>query len=264
MDLCLEGKTALVGGGSRGLGYASALSLAKEGVRVAICARNPSDLERAAAKIESDTSIPVVTIPFDLANSEKLKSEVVDVALQALGSVDILVVNSGGPKAGEFKELEGKDWDIAYESVFLYVRELYRHITPHMKEQKWGRIINISSLSVRETTPSLVLSNVYRASVLALAKSISRDLIKSNITINSLMPGAFLTDRAQSLLEKAATQTGKTVEQVTQEAIENLPLGRFQMPVELGAGVAFLASELAGGITGVAIPIDGGISTGIY
>jgi 3-oxoacyl-[acyl-carrier protein] reductase len=264
MDLHLEGKTALVGGGSKGLGYASALHLAKEGVRVAICARNLPDLEKAAKQIESETSTPVVTIAFDLAKTEKLKSEVVDVALETLGSVDILVVNSGGPKAGEFKELEMEDWDAAYRSVFLYVRELYRHITPHMKEQKWGRIINISSLSVRETTPSLILSNVYRSGVLSLAKSISRDLIASNITINSLMPGAFLTDRAQSLMETAATRTGKTVEQVTQESVRSLPLGRFQAPDELGAVVTFLASELAGGITGVAIPIDGGISTGIY
>lgn len=264
MDLHLEGKTALVGGGSKGLGYASALRLAKEGVRVAICARNLPDLERAAAKIESETSTPVVTIAFDLAKTEKLKEEVVDVALETLGSVDILVVNSGGPKAGNFNELNMEDWDDAYRSVFLYVRDLYYHIIPHMKDQRWGRIINISSLSVRETTPSLILSNIYRSGVLSLAKSISRDLIASNITINSVMPGAFLTDRAKSLLTNAATRAGKTVEEVTEESIKSLPLGRFQAPDELGAVVTFLASELARGVTGVVIPIDGGISKGIY
>jgi len=264
MDLYLEGKTALVGGGSKGLGYASALSLAREGVRVAICARNQSDLEQAAREIEIETSMPVVSIAFDLSETKRLKTKVVDVALDALGSIDILVVNSGGPKAGTFNELNIEDWDDAYRSVLLYVRDLYYHIIPHMKDQRWGRIINISSLSVRETTPSLILSNIYRSGVLSLAKSISRDLIASNVTVNSLMPGAFLTDRSQSLLEIAAKKTGRTVEEVTEESIRNLPLGRFQSPDELGAVVAFLASELAGGITGLAIPIDGGISKGLY
>jgi|APSaa5957512535_1039671.scaffolds.fasta_scaffold21482_2 3-oxoacyl-[acyl-carrier protein] reductase len=264
MDLYLEGKTALVGGGSKGLGYAAALRLAKEGVRVAICARNQTDFEHAARQIEIETSIPVIAIAFDLSEIQELKDKVVDVALEALGSIDILVINSGGPKAGEFHELDIKDWDEAYRSVFLYVRELYQHIIPHMKDQRWGRIINISSLSVREATPSLTLSNVYRSGVLSLAKAISQDLIASNITINSLMPGAFLTGRAQSLLETAAIRTGKTVKEITEESIKNLPLGRFQAPDELGAVIAFLASELAKGITGVAIPIDGGISKGIY
>jgi 3-oxoacyl-[acyl-carrier protein] reductase len=132
-----------------------------------------------------------------------------------------------------------------------------------MQKQEWGRIINITSLSVKEPAESLVLSNVFRSGVVAFAKSISKELIKSNITINNLCPGAFKTDRAKELIAKAAADTGRTPAEVEAENKQKLPLGRYQEPNELGAFVAFLCSDIAGGVTGTTIQIDGGISNGL-
>lgn len=260
MDLGIEGKIALIGGASKGLGKGCAVQLAKEGVNLAICANDESSLLETTKLLQSISSIEILPIYADLSNVKSIKNDVVDKVLSKFGKIDILVVNSGGPKPGTFFDLTEGDWSSAYNSVLTYVIELYRLVIPQMKEQKWGRIINCTSLSVKEPAETLLLSNVFRTGVVSMAKSISRELITHNITINNICPGAFKTDRAIELMTAQSLKTGISIEEIEKSAVKNMPLGRYQEPSELGALVAFLASEHARGITGTTIQIDGGIS----
>ena len=204
MNLGIKNKYALIGGGSKGLGKASAISLAKEGVNIAICARNEENLHNTLNEIRSKTKVEVIPIVADLSDVNNIKEKIVDKVLQEFGGIDILLTNSGGPKPGVFSDFSSDDWDISYHIVLKYVVELYRQIIPIMKNNKWGRIINIASLSVKEPAESLIMSNVFRSGVVSLSKTISKDLIKHNVTINNLCPGAFRTDRAVFLMQQQA------------------------------------------------------------
>lgn len=261
MDLKLKGKVALIGGASKGLGKACALQLAGEGAAVAICAREKAALEKTVEEIRS-LGADVLPLTADMASKED-NERIVQETLKKFGRIDILVNNSGGPPPGTFEDFDDAAWEAAFQSVLMYVIRLNRLVIPHMKKNKWGRIINITSLTVKEPAPTLILSNVFRAGVVSLAKSMSQELIKHNITINNVCPGAFKTDRAVALMAKAAETNKTTLEEVESNAVKNLPLGRFQDPKELGDLVVFLASEAAGGMTGTTISIDGGISKGL-
>ncbi|MCX5696450.1 MAG: SDR family oxidoreductase [Candidatus Omnitrophica bacterium] len=263
MNTGLSGKVALIGGASKGLGMGCALQLAREGVNVAICARGADKLKETAEFIRNNAKVEVLPIVADLSNKKDLK-KMVDTVINKFGGIDILIVNSGGPKAAGFFDLSEQDWDDAYRSVFYYVVELYRNFIPQMKARKWGRIINIASLSVKEPAENLVLSNVFRSGVVSLAKTLSRDLIGHNITINNICPGAFKTDRAMQLILERSKTTGESVKEIEEKAISSLPLKRYQTPEELGDLVVFLASEAARGITGTTIQIDGGIYKGLF
>jgi 3-oxoacyl-[acyl-carrier protein] reductase len=264
MDYQIKNKFALIGGASKGLGKACALSLAMEGVNVAICARNKEILYKTADEIKSKTNVMVLPIVVDLSDTNNMKKNVIEKVQSKFDTIDIFVVNSGGPKPGTFFELIEDDWKSSYDSVLNYVIKLYEYIIPIMKENKWGRIINITSLSVKEPAESLVLSNVFRSAIVSLSKTISRELIKHNITINNVCPGAFKTDRAIELMNKRSKKTGETVEDIELQAVKSLPLGRYQDPSELGALIAYLSSEQACGLTGTTIQIDGGIYKGIF
>ena len=194
---------------------------------------------------------------------EKIEKDIVRKVIGKYGSIDILVTNSGGPKPGAFFTLNEEDWRNAFDSVLFYVIELYRLVIPYMKKNNWGRIINNTSLTVKEPPETMVLSNVFRTGVVSLAKTMSKGLIKSNITINNICPGAFKTDRAMELLHAKANTTGVSVKEVENNAVANLPMRRYQAPHEFGDLVAFLASDLAKSITGTTIQIDGGISKGL-
>jgi len=260
MDLNIKNKVALIGGASKGLGKGCAIQLAKEGVNLAICANDEISLQETTKMIQSISAIEVLPVFADLSNVKSIKNDIVDLVLKKYGKIDILVVNSGGPKPGTFFDLTEDDWSKAYNSVLNYVIELYRLIIPQMKVQKWGRIINCTSLSVKEPAETLLLSNVFRTGVVSMAKSLSRELITYNITINNICPGAFKTDRAIELMTANSLKTGIPIEEIERTAVKNMPLGRYQEPSELGALVSFLASEHARGITGTTIQIDGGIS----
>ena len=264
MDYQIKNRFALIGGASKGLGKACALSLAREGVNVAICARNKETLYKTADEIKSKCDVMVLPIIADLSDVNNIKKNVIKVVQSKFETVDILVVNSGGPKPGTFFDLSEDDWNISYDSILNYVVKLYEYIIPIMKQNKWGRIINITSLSVKEPAESLVLSNVFRSGVVSLTKSISKELIKNNITINNVCPGAFKTDRAIELMNERSKITGESVEDIELQAVQNLPLGRYQDPSELGALVAFLSSQQACGLTGTTIQLDGGIYKGIF
>lgn len=263
MDMGLEGKVAFIGGASKGLGRACAIRFAREGANVVIVARSKEKLTETAEYITAETGMSVCAITGDLSKKNEV-NRIVDCALERFKKIDVLVVNSGGPKPGTFFSITPQDWETAYQGVFYYVVELYTRIIPVMKKHRWGRIINIASLSVKEPADTLVLSNVFRSAVVSMAKTLSRELIASNITINTVCPGAFKTDRAIALMAEEAQRSSASIASVEAKLIDGLPAKRYQMPEELGGLVAFLASESAASITGATISIDGGISKGIW
>jgi 3-oxoacyl-[acyl-carrier protein] reductase len=263
LELGIKNKTAFVGGGSKGIGKACALQLAREGVNVAICARGGEVLKEAAQEIADLTGVKALPVQADLSKIEDVRRAVKE-TLSSFGSIDILIANSGGPKAGKFADLSEQDWDDSFKSVLYYIVELYRLVIPGMKEKGWGRIINIVSLTVKEPSENMVLSNVFRVGVVSLAKSLVRELIASNITINNICPAAFRTDRAIQLMQEKANLLGQTMEEVEARLVEDLPLKRFNSPEELGNLALFMASDLASGITGTTVQIDGGLQKFIF
>lgn len=262
MDLKLKNKVAYIGGSSKGIGKGIAIQLAKEGCNLILCARNKESLEETAEIIRKDYAVDVLAIPSDLSNMSDVKKSV-EKGLEHFKTIDILIANSGGPKPGTFFNLQDEDWTSAYNSVLLYVIELYKLIIPVMKKNKWGRIINITSLSVKEPAETLLLSNVFRSGVTALAKSISKELYEQGITINNVAPGAFKTNRAIQLMQNKAEIEGKTYDEVEKELSATLPGNKFSSIEDIGNLVAFLVSDLAGEITGTTIQMDKGISKGL-
>lgn len=257
----LKGKTAVIGGSSKGLGFGCAMELSKAGANIVLCSRNEKKLTESVNIIKSQ-GVEVLPLIVDMSIPED-NYQIVQATKERFGRLDILVNNSGGPSAGKFNDFNDQDWEKAFQSVLMYNIRLTREAVKLMKENNWGRIINITSLSVKEPAETLVLSNVFRAGVIAFSKSISKELIKSNITINNLCPGAFKTDRAIELINNAAKASNRSFEEVETENKLKLPLGRYQTPEELGALAAFLCSDISGGITGTTIQVDGGISNGL-
>ncbi|MFH1386142.1 MAG: SDR family oxidoreductase [bacterium] len=262
MDLKLKGRVALIGGASKGLGKGCALQLAKEGVAIAICANDRPSLDTTRKEL-ADLGVSVLALEADMS-SQTDNERIVKETLNKFGRIDILVNNSGGPPPGSFFDLKNEEWEKAFNSLLMYVVRLCRLVIPVMKENKWGRIINSTSLTVKEPAETLILSNVFRTGVISMAKSLSRELIKDNITINNICPGAFKTDRAIELMTNAAKKQNITVEEFEKNAVKDLPLRRYQEPKELGDLVTFLCSEQACGITGTTIQIDGGISKSLF
>jgi len=261
MNFELKGKVAIVGGSSKGLGKACAISLAKEGVNIVLCAKNKKSLHQTKTEIEQ-YDVSVLDIIADMSSKHDNEA-IIKSTISKYGRIDILINNSGGPKPGSFFNISDKDWDDAYYSVLKYNIRMIKACVPHMENNNWGRIINITSLSVKEPAPSLILSNVFRSGVVSLAKSISKELLSKGITINNICPGAFKTDRAVELMQGKAISLGIAIEDVEKNAVETFPQKRFQNPEELGDLVCFLSSEKAGAISGATIQIDGGISNSL-
>ena len=261
MNFELIGKVAIIGGSSKGLGKACAISLAKEGANIILCANDITSLKETKDEIET-LGISVLDVYADMS-SESDNEKIIQNTLAKFGRIDILVNNSGGPKPGIFSDLTIDDWDNAYNSVLKYNIRMIKGCLPHMEKNRWGRIVNITSLAVKEPAPTLVLSNVFRSGVVSLAKSLSKDLIGKGITINNICPGAFKTDRALELMQVRAETLGITIEEVEEQAVSTFPQKRYQNPDELGDLVCFLASKRAAAITGTTIQIDGGISNSL-
>jgi 3-oxoacyl-[acyl-carrier protein] reductase len=257
VDLGLNGKVALVGGSSKGLGKASALALAREGARVTICARTEADLQAAAQEIRSETGAEVLAVSADLTSAEGIQS-VVAATLERFGGIDVLVNNSGGPGPGKFPDLTDDDWRQAFEVVTLNFVRFVREVTPHMRAKRWGRIIGIQSSSVKQPVEYLDLSNGLRPGIAGLMKAIMPDLAKDGITINLVLPGVFLTSRIHPGLAKRTPEVDKEVKEQLAPLAATIPLGRLGEPIELGHLVAFLASEQAAYITGAVYQVDGG------
>jgi len=257
VDLGLSGKVAVVAASSKGLGRASALALAREGARVTICARTAADLDATAEQIRRETRAEVLAVQADLTRAEGV-TNVVAATVERFGGVDVLVNNSGGPARGTFGDLTDDDWVRAFEAVTLNFVRFVREVVPYMRRNRWGRIIGIQSMSVKQPVVNIDLSNGIRPGIAGLVKALMPDLAKDGITINLVLPGSFLTSRISPDLDTRTEQPDPAIEERLAPLAATIPVGRVGRPIELGNLVAFLASEHAAYITGAAYQIDGG------
>jgi 3-oxoacyl-[acyl-carrier protein] reductase len=251
-------KTALVGGGSKGLGLAAASSLAARGYRVIVCARTSGDLEKASDHIRVVTNNPEV-VPFrcDFSKRESLQS-LGEFLNEKQYPIDVLINNVGGPQPGKVTELSEEDWERGLDLLFRSTLRLYAMVVPGMKERRWGRIINILSPAAVEPAPTLAISSVLRAGLVNYAKLFSKEAGQYGITVNSIMPGGFRTARTEQLERDTAERRKVSVETVQKENEAGIPIQRMLAPEELGGLIVYLASDEAAGMTGALIPIDGG------
>ena len=256
MDLRLKGKTALVLAASKGLGKACATLLAKEGADVVIGARDRSTLTATADEIRALGKGRVLAVPVDVQKPEEAEA-IVAAAVKEFGRIDILVNNAGGPPFGKFESFDETAWQSAFELSLLSTIRFSRLVIPHLKKTGSGRIINIVSLSVKTYLENSVLSTSLRMGVVGMAKILSNELGPDNITVNNVAPGLILTDRVKDTFPKDPPP-GTTFEDLIAQRAKDIPMRRIGQPEELAALVAFLASPLAGYITGTTIQVDGG------
>ena len=257
MELGLQGKVAIVAAASKGLGRACAEELAAEGARVVICARGVDALERTRASIESNTGGEVHSVPADLSTMEGIEKVAAE-ALRRFGHVDILVNNAGGPPSGPFEQHPWEQWEKAVHLNLRSTVELSRRVLPGMRERRWGRIINVTSIAVKQPVDGLILSNSVRSAVTGWARTLANEVARDGITVNSVLPGYTRTDRVEQLNASRAAAEGIPVEEVQRRTEAQIPMRRMGEPREFGAMVAFLASERASYITAQSIVVDGG------
>jgi 3-oxoacyl-[acyl-carrier protein] reductase len=257
VDLGLKDRVALVAAASRGIGFAAARELAREGARVFLCSRDEARASEAAQKIHNETGATVAGIGADVTD-ELAAARFVSLARERAGRIDILVTNAGGPPASSFASAELDMFRKAFELNALSAIRLAKLILPEMRVQKWGRIINITSVSVKQPIDGLLFSNTVRAGLTGWAKSVSTEVAADNVTVNNVAPGYTLTERQDELAEARGRTLGKPKEEMITAWASEIPMRRLARPDEIGAAVAFLASERAAYITGVTLQVDGG------
>jgi len=262
MDSGLKGRVALVAGSSQGLGRAAAFALAAEGVHVALCARNASALEQVGSGIRSRFGVQVHHENFDVRDTTALK-RFVENAGQIFGRIDICVTNAGGPPAKPFLATTEEEWDDAFVLNLRSAAAFSRAVIPFMQREKWGRIIMISSITVRQPQPQLVLSNAVRAGVMGLVRSLANEFGKDGILVNNVAPGYTATDRLLELAAHGAAISGRSEKEIEQGWIDQIPLGRLGKPEELADAIVWLASDRASFVTGQTILVDGGMYKGL-
>lgn len=263
MDLGLTGRAAIVGGSSRGIGRGIAMELAAEGADVLLCARDAAALEAARDDLRRATGARIETVPTDTSEREGVE-RVIDAAVTAFGKVDILVTNTGGPRAGRFEDLSPEDWAQAVRQLLESVVHFVRGVLPGMRERGWGRIVNVTSVAVKQPIDGLMLSNSLRAGLTGFARTLANEVAADGITVNNVLPGYTRTERLVELAEHLTSAgDAESIEAVFGRWEEEIPAGRLGDPRELGALVAFLASERAGYITGTSIAVDGGWTRGL-
>lgn len=263
MNTGLQNKCAIVCAASQGLGKASALALAREGARVMMCARTAATLEQAAAEIRLETGSLVVPVVADVSQAADV-DRLIARAVEDLGAIDILVTNTGGPRSGPFESLGDADWLSSFDSLVMSVVRLCRGVIPHMRTRGGGRIIHVTSVSVKQPIDGLVLSNALRAAVTGLSRTLANELAVENILVNCVAPGYTRTGRVVELAEQAAAREGIAAEDVQRRTEERIPMKRLGTPQEFGDVVAFLASERASYVTGTTLQVDGGFVRGLY
>jgi 3-oxoacyl-[acyl-carrier protein] reductase len=253
MDTGLQGKRALVCAASRGLGRACATALAREGVDVTITARSSGPLEETAAAIRAETGVRVTAVPGDIATDVGQAA-----ALAACPDPDILVNNAGGPPPGDFRDWSREDWMRALDANMLTPIALTRAVIDGMCARRFGRIVNITSASVKSPIPTLGMSNGARSGLTGFMAGLARQVARHNVTINNLLPGPFLTDRLRSNMQADAERNGRSIEEEIAARATTNPAGRVGDPDEFGRACAFLCAATSGFIVGQNLLLDGG------
>lgn len=248
MDLGIRNKVALVLASSKGLGKAVAIELAREGARVIICGTDAKALATTEAEIQSISPGNVVSFVCDITD-ESQRRRLVEQSVNAFGEIEILVTNTGGPAAGGFEQFNLDDWKNLYNLLFLSAVDIIKQVLPSMKKRKFGRILTITSITVKQPVDNLISSNAVRTSLVGLVKSLSNEVAEFGITVNNLLPGYTHTNRLEQLVAKNPK---------VNDVKETIPMKRFGKPEEFAAAAAFLVSERASYITGQSLAVDGG------
>jgi 3-oxoacyl-[acyl-carrier protein] reductase len=262
MDLGLKGRGVIVAASSEGIGRAAAEAFAREGAQVAMCARTEKTLLEAAGQVRSQTGAEVYAEPLDVTNAAAVQQFTERVAKQ-FGRIDVCVANAGGPPAKGFLAVSAEEWRKAIETNFMSVVHLAKACIPWMQRHRWGRIITITSVTVKQPVAELVLSNAVRAAVVGLVKSLSNEFGKDGILVNNVAPGYTATDRLKELAQVRATAGGVAVENIYEQWAADAPLRRLGEPREIADVILWLASERASFITGQTVLADGGIYRGL-
>ena len=265
MNLNLKNKNAIVCASSQGLGKAAALDLAEEGVNLAICSRDQDKINKVKEEIHQkiNSEIKVIALQVDLDSPDEIQAFYEQVE-NDLGLVDILVNNNGGPPPSTFEQLSDDDWQKAFNSTMMSCLRLSKLAIPNMKKNAWGRIINISSVSVKTPVNGLFLSNSLRMGVLGWAKALSDELAPHGVTVNTVCPGYTRTERVEAILETQSNSSGLKKEEIEKSIAENIPMKRVGEAEDLAGLITFLASEKADYMTGLAIQVDGGSARTFY
>jgi 3-oxoacyl-[acyl-carrier protein] reductase len=262
MDLGINGKIALVTAASRGLGRGCAEQLAADQCRVAICSRNEADAKQAAEEIAAQSGTEVLGFGADVSRAEDVDRLLKDVT-QSLGDPQILVTNAGGPPPGTFASTALAEYEKAINLNLMSAVNLIHGVVPAMKDKGWGRIIAITSISVKQPIANLLLSNMARAGLTGFLKTISTELAPYGITVNALLPGTHKTSRIEQLVKDTATRENKSEENVYREMMDSIPCKTIGDPADFGAAAAFLAGTRARYITGQSLLVDGGRYSGL-
>ena len=257
MDLGLKDKVALVAAASRGLGRAVAEELGAEGAALVLCARDPATLAETAASIADSTGAHVLAVPADVTDVNQV-ARVVESGNERFGRIDILVTNAGGPPAGRFEQITREQWEQASRLTLFSAIELARQVLPGMKERRWGRILNITSIAVKQPVENLMLSNSLRAGLTGFARTLANEVAADGVTVNNILPGYTRTERLEELAEMMADKLGISAAEFRGKWEQEIPMGRLGEPREFAALAAFLVSERASYITGTSIQVDGG------
>ena len=262
MDLGIRNRAAVVMAASRGMGRAIAEALAAEGCRLAICSRDPEAIGSTAAEICEAHSATVFHRAVDVSDTPAVGA-FVDEARQELGPFSIAVANAGGPPGGRFEDFTADDWTAAFRLNFLSAWALIRAVLPDMRAQRWGRVVTLTSTSVRQPIEGLILSNGVRAAVVGMLKTLATEYGPDNILFNNAGPGLIATDRLLSIAQRRADQAGMDREAMIERLASQTALRRVGRPEEFAAVVAFLCSEKAGYVTGTSTMVDGGLVKGV-
>lgn len=258
MDLGLRDRVVLVTAASQGIGRATAVAFAREGARVAVNARDGAALASLAASLRIDHAVEAEAFPGDLTDPSQIEA-MVGAVLARFGTVDVLVNNAGGPRPGSFAQVDDADWQRAFELTLMSAVRTTRAVLPQMRRRRWGRIVNVSSYSVKQPIPDILLSNSLRLGVAGWAKTLAAEVARDNVLVNTVGPGWTRTDRVSQMLAARAGDAQVGAEAAEAAIVRGIPLARLAEPAEIADVIVFLASERASYVTGTFVAVDGGV-----